>query len=240
MYLDIVVLAVLAVILVVKLKSVLGKQFEDEKPDYKQQNGFMGGCGSCQVQDITSGVLVKTPEESGVKEVGPEFYEKYLNVSVDDILDAKRKVAFDSIKKQYPSLDAMDLVRESRANFQNILSRYSKKDLGHVRDILNKDVYEIFAESLQNESDAGISTHIIVVKIFSSKVVGIKLKNTVLDMSVEFLSEQIIFSQDSDGNIVNGDQEYPKLVKEVWLFKKNLILNDNKMVLYKVESSGAN
>lgn len=74
----------------------------------------------------------------------------------------------------------------------------------------------------------------IIVSIVSQKILEIKLVKNVIFIAVYFLSEQINFVKNNEGNITSGSMSTINKVEDVWQFKKNINSSDLTWLLVSI------
>nr|WP_238580419.1 TIM44-like domain-containing protein [Wolbachia endosymbiont of Armadillidium vulgare] len=74
----------------------------------------------------------------------------------------------------------------------------------------------------------------IIVSIASQKILEIKLVKNVIFIAVYFLSEQINFVKNNEGDVISGSMFTINKVEDVWQFKKNINSSDPAWVLVSI------
>ncbi len=74
----------------------------------------------------------------------------------------------------------------------------------------------------------------IIVSIVSQKILEIKLVKNVVFIAVYFLSEQIHFVKNGEGDIISGSMSTINKVEDVWQFKKNINSSDPTWLLVSI------
>ncbi|MDX5527349.1 MAG: Tim44/TimA family putative adaptor protein, partial [Wolbachia endosymbiont of Andrena nigroaenea] len=114
---------------------------------------------------------------------------------------------------------------------------FNQGNLSQLKPLLDKDLYDNFAEKIKHRKEVHES---IIVSIVSQKILEIKLvKNTVF-IAVYFLSEQINFVKNNEGDIISGSTSTINKVEDVWQFKKNVNSSDPSWLLVSINYKKTN
>ena len=74
---------------------------------------------------------------------------------------------------------------------------------------VEKPLYELLKEKIENPQ-----LHIFLCKIDAVEIKQIKTAGKVVDITVEVASQQIVYQEDAEGNIIKGSKAVPVSVRE--------------------------
>ena len=211
-FLDLILFAVIAAFLVLRLRGVLGRR-----------DGHEGG-----YHDPFSDR--KTPSQADDNKV----------VHLPDLQDApprKPAAAPDSVPLAAPAspveagiaqIRALDpgftgdgFLSGARIALDLVLGAYAAGDTDALSALLGPETYANFAQAIEDrERDGHIMTDTLV-SIKSAEIVEAYLEGTVANVTVKFISEQIHVLEDADGNLIEGDPEAIAEVTDFWTFARN-------------------
>lgn len=198
---DIVLFAVLALILIFKLGSVLGRRGEDERPGTDNFNA------TNPEQDDGDNVVamparnVPTPEE----------------IASMDPLEA----GVAQIKVADPSFREKEFIKGVRMAFEVILDAFANADVKTLKTLLDTTVYENFAGAIRDREKAGHQLETTIVGIDESEIVKAGMDGNVASVTVKVVTEQVNALKDAAGEIVEGDPAIVVKVTDVWTFSRN-------------------
>jgi len=180
-FIDILIFAIIAIFLILRLRSVLGKD---------------GGFKKKQIQKED---LSEQQATSEIRKTIPELPDNYIK-----------------LKKAYDTLDGFDykeFVEGAKAAFETIILSFNNGDKKTLKNLLTKQVYEVFEKEINNKNINSSS------QFFSLNVSGVEdvvIEEGVIRISVGFVSEQFI----------NNDENTTKKNIDIWTFEKPI--NSNK------------
>jgi predicted lipid-binding transport protein (Tim44 family) len=198
---DIVLFAVLALFLIVKLGSVLGRRGEDES---RQTDPF--GISSRKTESDDNVVVM--PERTGPS---PE------ELSAMEPLEA----GIMQIKAADPSFREREFIKGARMAFEAILEAFAKGDGGTLKSLLDATVYENFASAIREREKAGHELETTIVGIDESEIVKAEMDGNIASVTIKFVTEQVNAIKDANGEIVEGDPASVVRVSDVWTFCRN-------------------
>ena len=180
-FIDILIFAIIAIFLILRLRSVLGKD---------------GGFKKKQIQKED---LSEQQATSEIRKTIPELPDNYIK-----------------LKKAYDTLDGFDykeFVEGAKAAFETIILSFNNGDKKTLKNLLTKQVYEVFEKEINNKNINSSS------QFFSLNVGGVEdvvIEEGVIRISVGFVSEQF----------TNNDENTTKKNIDTWTFEKPI--NSNK------------
>lgn len=111
--------------------------------------------------------------------------------------------------------------------FELIIKYFNQGNLSKLKPLLDKDLYNNFAEEIRQEIQESI-----IVSIVSQKILEIKLVKNVVFIVVYFLSEQINFVKNDKRDIISSSTSTINQVEEIWQLKKKYYFIKPKLVAY--------
>src|SRR6266576_3065906 len=163
--------------------------------------------------------LTNVLDVSRSKEDVVENIESYIDSNDENSI----KVTYEQILKKNKDFSISHFIEGSSIAFELIIKYFNQGNLSQLKPLLDKDLYDNFAEKIKHRKEVHES---IIVSIVSQKILEIKLvKNTVF-IAVYFLSEQINFVKNNEGDIISGSTSTINKVEDVWQFKKNVNSSD--------------
>lgn len=209
--LDIIIFAVVALLLVVKLGSVLGRRGEDEHRPADLYR-FPGPDGS-------HGDEVATPPER------PAPTAEELD-SMDPL-----EAGIARIKTADPSFRETEFVKGARKAFEVILEAFAEGDTATLKSLLDNTVYENFAADMEAREKAGHRLETTIVGIEESEIVKAAMDGDLALVSVRFVTDQVNAHKDAAGETVAGDPSRVVRHTDVWTFCRNTRKRDPNWLL---------
>ena len=205
-YLDIILFALVAAFLVLRLRSVLGRR-----------GGFQG----------TSDQRVPFPgrgERADDQPVRlPERGDAASEVTAGEptVMPASLEVGLTQIRVADPGFDEKEFVGGAQKAFELILQAFAQEDVRALQALLSQDVYNNFAQTIRARQQAGEKLETTLVGIKASDIVEAYMTGRTAHVSVKFVSEQISAVRNANSEIVEGDATSVNEVIDVWTFARD-------------------
>jgi len=144
----------------------------------------------------------------------------------------------DEIRAADPRFDPVDFVAGARVAFEMILSAFAKGDSKALRPLLNDQVYENFAGSIEERNRNKQRLETTLVGILSADIADAEFNKAGDEarVSVKFASQQISVTKDQEGRIVDGDPSEVANITDIWTFQRSVKSRDPNWVLVATES----
>lgn len=179
----------------------------------------LGRSANLNLKKLTSVLDVSRSKEDVVENI-----EGYIDSNDENSI----KVTYEQILKKNKDFSISHFIEGSSIAFELIIKYFNQGNLFQLKSLLDKDLYNNFVEKIKHRKEVHES---IIVSIVSQKILEIKLvKNTVF-IAVYFLSEQINFVKNNEGDIISGSTSTINKVGDVWQFKKNVNSSDPSWLL---------
>lgn len=208
---DIILFAVLALFLVIKLGSVLGRRGGDEG---RRADPF----GASKRESTSTDNVVALPERRGPTE------EELASMDPLEAGIAMIKAADSTFREN-------EFIKGARKAFEAVLDAFAKGDTGTLKSLLDKTVYENFAGAIEERETAGHQLETTIVGIDESEIVKAEMNENLGCVTVKFVTEQVNALKDADGEIVDGDPANVVRVTDLWTFCRNTKSSDPNWLL---------
>ncbi len=207
-FIDILIFAFVAVMLVQRLKSVLGTRPDNEK-DEKEKNKIVNIFDHLEKQIREAEAAVNA--ESNVEEA---------DVVTEEISPVAEKI--NKIKKIDPSFNQQQFLDGAKLAFEMIVKSFASADHETLKNLLNPKMFDGFKKVIDGRAERGEKAECELVGFESVEIQDISLMGTVADISVRFVSEQVNIVKDKDGNIIVGDEKFVQNIQDIWTFSRDL------------------
>ncbi|MDE5060944.1 Tim44 domain-containing protein [Wolbachia pipientis] len=188
----------------------------------------LGRSANLNLKKLTSVLDVSRSKEDVVENI-----EGYIDSNDENSI----KVTYEQILKKNKDFSISHFIEGSSIAFELIIKYFNQGNLFQLKSLLDKDLYNNFVEKIKHRKEVHES---IIVSIVSQKILEIKLvKNTVF-IAVYFLSEQINFVKNNEGDIISGSTSTINKVGDVWQFKKNVNSSDPSWLLVSINYKKTN
>ncbi len=226
-FIDIILFAMIAAFLVLRLRSVLGRRdgHEGSRGDpFKTPNR----------RDKSNSNVVRLPDQ------GQAADDEDRDVPADGGEEEGEQdplaAGMAEIRKTDPDFNDQDFVSGSGIAFELILNAYATGDTGALKSLLSAEVFGNFAKSIRDREQAGETMEDTLVGIKSAEIMEAYMENAVAHVTVKFVSEQINSVRDENGDVVSGDPNAVIEVTDFWTFARDLKTRDPNWILVATRS----
>ncbi|WP_253302818.1 MULTISPECIES: Tim44/TimA family putative adaptor protein [unclassified Wolbachia] len=188
----------------------------------------LGRSANLNLKKLTSVLDISRSREDVVENI-----EGYIDSNDENSI----KVTYEQVLKKNKDFSISHFIEGSNIAFELIIKYFNQGNLSQLKPLLDKDLYDNFAEKIKHRKEVHES---IIVSVVSQKILEIKLVKNVVFIAVYFLSEQINFIKDSSENIISGSTSTINKVEDVWQFKKNVNSSDPSWLLVSINYKKTN
>ena len=221
-YLDIILFAMIAAFLVLRLRSVLGRRTGHERPPSERP--------PFQRRAETP---VPAPAEGRDNVIDLPSRE----VKVEEPLPSDPLAAgLTQIKIADPTFDGASFVKGARVAFETIVTAFARGEANTLRPLLNDEVFARFSAAIQEREKSGEALETSLIGIKSADITGARIDNRNAFVTVSFLSEQVNVTRNKDGQVVDGDPNRVTEVHDIWTFARNTRARDPNWTLVETAS----
>ncbi|HEX9490044.1 MAG TPA: Tim44/TimA family putative adaptor protein [Stellaceae bacterium] len=215
-YLDIVLFAVIAGFLILRLRSVLGRRTGNERP----RDPF--------VPPKPEGATENTVSLSRGR---PSVGAPPANASAPPATPGARLKAAD------PGFDETAFLAGARSAFEIIVNAFAKGDTAALQPLLSDGVYASFAEAIRARlaRHETFETNLLTIK--TVELVDGEIEGDAAFATVKFVSDQTNVTRAADGSVVDGDPDRVVDKTDLWTFSRALRSRDPNWTLVATHSS---
>lgn len=220
---------VLAVIIVLKLRSVLGQRSSED--DARQERYKEQARAAAEAQEK----VVAMPRR---ERQAPEPQADAAETATTQTATAERKVrdfaggnaamenGLLSILAADRKFDPEVFMNGAKQAYEMIVTGFAEGNRQLLRNLLSREVYDGFAAAITEREARGEQIDQSFVGINKSEIVEAGLKKGVAQISVRFVSELISATRDKAGTVLAGDPKKIKEVIDIWTFTRDVTSRD--------------
>lgn len=218
---------IVAVVVILKLRSVLGRRTGDDEARIERQRqeelrrrAQQGAPGQDKVVTLPR----RDRTEPGPTRLEPQASAAEAAERIKSLPNIAPDVAgaLVEIVKVDTAFDPDGFLRGARQAYEMIVTAFAEGNRKTLKDLLSKDVFEGFIAAISEREARGEVIDQSFVGISKADIVEAELKNGVASVTVRFLSQLISATRDRAGVVVNGDPQKVKEVTDVWTFSRDI------------------
>lgn len=215
-FFDIILFAMIAGFLILRLRSVLGRRtgHERQRPD---PYAATGRGGSDNVLDFPG----RGPDDA------PDG---------DNADQTPVGAGLTRIRIADPSFSPEQFLGGARSAFEMIVGAYAAGDTDTLRPLLDDAVFDNFKGAIDARRAAGEELQTEIVALKSADIVAAGMEDTVASVTVKFVSDQVNVVRDAEGNVVEGNPDYISTIVDIWTFARDTQSSDPNWLLVETRS----
>jgi predicted lipid-binding transport protein (Tim44 family) len=230
-FIDIIIFAMVAAFLILRLRSVLGRRTGEERqrPDpFRPTPLDRTGAAS-----PSSDKVVQLPERNG------RGGENAAGATIELPPSAKGtplEAGLTQIGVADPNFTPQGFIDGAKAAFEITVEAFAKGERKVLRPLLSDPVFEHFSAAIKVREDAR-QTHVTtLVGIKSAEILDARMDGRTAYVTVKFVSEQVNVTKDKDGNAADGDPNNVAQITDIWTFARNTRSRDPNWTLVETRS----
>ncbi|MBV7257250.1 Tim44 domain-containing protein [Pacificimonas sp. WHA3] len=214
---EIVVLALLAGFIALRLISVLGRH--DESAETPQP-------------------MMRTKEapRAGGNVIAMPAAERPPLTIPDGVNDTARG-GLEAIAGEDAYFDPTAFVEGATAAYRMVLESFWNGDKDELKDLVSDDIYDDFAAAIDARADDDNQYENRLVDIENAEILSAGLRGQMAEITVRFDSDLISVTRDADGNVIAGSDSDATQAHDIWTFSRHLSSDDPAWLL--IETDGA-
>jgi predicted lipid-binding transport protein (Tim44 family) len=238
---DIILIGLVAVFLILRLRSVLGKRTGNERPPARDPftppapptaTPRVGDAPANQGNDNV--VSLPTANAPAPRQSSATSGPGGIRATV--MPTATAGVA--AIRAADPSFEPIGFTGGARAAFTTIVEAFAKGDTTALRSLLDGPTFSSFEAAIRGRVERKEKAETTLIGFEASDVAAAELQGTNASVTVRFVSEQINVLRNADGQIIDGNPNEVQKVIDLWTFRRDTKSSDPNWLLVKTESEG--
>lgn len=230
---DILLFAMVAAFLFLRLRSVLGRRTGQER---QRPNPFVRPAAEqrppaqrpdMQRPDVQRPDIRPVPRLEPVRPVS----DGNGNGAAVGTASTPLETGLAEVKLADPSFHEDSFLGGARVAFEMIVEAYARGNIAALRPLLADDVYEKFAGAIKNREAAGETLETTLSGIRILDIVEARMDGRVAFVTVKVVSDQTNVLRDRAGTVLDGDPAKASEVVDLWTFSRHTRARDPNWTL---------
>lgn len=220
-FIDIILLAMVAGFIVLRLRNVLGRRTGHEPSRDARRNESLDAADN--VVTIPSNAPRRAAPMSKL-DIEPAYQGTPLEPGMVQL------------KMADPGFTAESFLQGAAKAFEIIIAAYAKADTDALRPLLSADVYSQFARAIQEREDRKetLTSELVVLK--PPRIESVEVRDGEARIAVIFQSEQSNVIKNAQGEVIEGSPDHVESVTDVWTFARDTAAGDPNWTLVATRS----
>ena len=211
----IVILALVALFIGLRLYSVLG-----ERTGHEQQPILKPADQDARVEPRATPAPVATPTADNGADLA---YVPLAGPGVRAILAAD------------PSFDVARFLEGAKAAYRMILEAFWKGDLDTLKPHVDAHVFETFASAVEQRRKDGLTLDNRLVAIEQAVIAEATVDRTIAVLTVRFEADIAAVTRNAEGEVVAGSMSDAVQTRDLWTFRRDLASRDPNWLLIETD-----
>ncbi len=226
---------IIAIFVIFKLRSVLGQRSDDDRPPFDPYHSDRSSHDRTgQESETANDNVVTLPQKDSARQV-----EENPAIAQIDAIASRRTNLNKTLRKildRDASFGPESFISGAKLAYEMIVNGFADGDKKTLKSLLSKEVYEGFAQAIDDRESKGEKVRSSFVGIEQADILDAELQKDETQISVRFQSQIISATLDENEKIVDGDLQDVVDVTDVWTFARSLKSRDPNWKLVATEA----
>ena len=227
---------VLAVVIFIRLRSVLGRRTGNERQPYDpytRPDAKQAGAPEGTVVALPHG----RPGQAPVESTGPSAEDIEERLGQYATKDSPLGKSLTALMKADPGFEPEPFLDGAKAAYEMVVAAFAAGDEATLTQLLAPEVLEGFAQAVEEREQRGETLQSTLVGIDKADIIDAEVKNKQAYVTVKFVSELISVTRDADGDVVEGDPKKVREVTDIWTFTREVASRNPNWKLVATEAA---
>ena len=229
---------IVAALIFLNLRSVLGKRTGTEKPPFDPYNRDQREMER-QSRPGDDGKVITLPRRDQQAQPQPDQMSNRYD-AIDDFaqpgteLNAQLRRVYDAD----PGFDPRQFVDGAKAAYEMIVQAFAEGDRKSLKTLLSSDVYQGFDQAITAREKAGEKVKSTFVGIEKAEISNARLEGSEVTITMRIVSQLISATYNAAGEVIEGNAEDVIEVVDSWSFARDTRSRDPNWKLVETQSEG--
>lgn len=221
---EIIILAMIALFIGLRLRSVLGKHRPDEPPG-AQGGGFKGNAPQKKRETVDPGAALGFGRAT------------FKNTPAGEKLDGEDNPIIRKIFKTQGQAGYAKFIDGAKNAYRMTLEGFWAGKMGEMEPYIDPDVLRGFKSAIDQREKQGHKVENRLIEILETKLDDAGIYDSRAEITLRFKSEIVAVLRDKNGKLLEGNVSDTIKVTDIWTFARNLKSRDPNWVLVATESA---
>jgi predicted lipid-binding transport protein (Tim44 family) len=215
---------VLAVVIFIRLRNVLGRRTGNERPPYDPYaTPDAKRAGPPEANEPVVGLPRGRPSRAPVAETSvPSLEDIEARLGRHAAKDSPLGQSLTGLMRADPGFDPTHFLDGAKAAYEMVVMAFAQGDEATLNQLLGSDVYDGFQRAIRERETRGEKVESSLVGIDKADIIEAEVKNRTAYVTVKFVSELISVTRDAEGEVVEGDPKKVREVTDIWTFARDV------------------
>jgi predicted lipid-binding transport protein (Tim44 family) len=227
-----IIFVALAVLIFLRLRSVLGQRTGRERPPYDPYSARDAVRTSTNDNKVVT-LPSRTAEAASAPATDPPAPDRWKGITEPGSAIAR---GLDAVAGVDRGFDPAHFLAGARAAYEMIVTAYAQADRRNLRNLLSREVFDGFDAAMREREGRGEQAETRFVSIDKAEVTGAELRGRIAQITVRFVSQLVSVTRDRSGAVIDGSPDKVTEVTDVWTFARDISSRDPNWKLVATEA----
>jgi len=219
------VLAAIALMVVWRLRSVLGQRTGTERPPIDPYAPPRRTNGSAPAETASGKVLdFPSSKEEAARKVDLEpkvpIWTGYARAA------SPLAAGFEKLAQADPAFSPREFLEGAKLAYEMIVEAFAKGDKPALKNLLSREVFDGFSKAIDGRSQAGEKLDFQFVGFEKVDFMSVALTGKRANIVVKFASQMISATYDKAGTLIDGNPREVRDITDIWTFEREVAQKD--------------
>lgn len=217
---------VAAVLVFLKLRSVLGRRTGDEPARFERYRADRAAAEAQAAAKADNKVVTlprrdrdATAEPAVARETDADRAQRMTQFAGGNSALARGLIDMAAADRNF---EPAEFLRGAKAAYETIVMGFAEGNRSLLKDLLSPDVFEGFNAALDQRTARKETVEQSFVGIKSAEMIESELRGGVAHITVKFVSELISSTRNMSSEVIAGDPKRVKEVTDIWTFARDV------------------
>lgn len=208
----------LAIVILFRLRSVLGTRTGNERSPLQRRNEATAKAqGDENVVQMRPRPVETTPDEND------ERAQRKIAAEIEQFSNGNAALAsgLTAIVEADPSFGPKSFLEGAKQAYEMIVTAFAQGDRKTLKNLLDKDVYDGFEQAIAEREAASQKVDFTFVGLPKIEISEAELDKRNANVTVRFHAEVVSATRDKDGTLIEGNADQVKTIADEWTFARN-------------------
>lgn len=213
---------VLAVVIFIRLRNVLGRRTGNERPPYDPFSApEQKRPGGPKSNDPVVALPRGRPAPLGEASV-PSVEDIEAKLGSHAPKDSPLAQSLTALMRAEPSFDPSHFLDGAKVAYEMIVTSFAEGDEALLKQLLGAEVFEGFETAIREREARNEKVESNLVGIDKADIIEAEVRNRTAYVTVKFVSKLVSVTRDADGEVVEGDAKKVREVTDIWTFAREV------------------
>ena len=229
---------VLAVVIFIRLRNVLGRRTGNERPPYDPYTTpETKRAGAPEANEPVVALPRGRSARAPVEASAPSMEDIETRLGRYATKDSPLGQSLTSLMRADPGFDPAPFVDGAKMAYEAIVMAFAEGDEATLEQLLGTDVFEGFQRAIRERETRGEKVLSSLVGIDKADIIEVEVKNRTAYVTVKFVSELNSVTRDADGEVIEGDPKKVREVTDIWTFAREVASKNPNWKLVATEAA---